>query len=139
MAEITLKGVSKRYPDGTIAVDTVDLDINDGEFVILVGKALSRWVGKRLGNSPGQEGTGLLESLVFSQLDPLLSGNHKLLSNVIYDYGAILLLCQPLLTRKLIAEFIYAVILGGGFDFDHNLLNNDVAARRIQVESAGPT
>jgi multiple sugar transport system ATP-binding protein len=37
MAEITLKGVSKRYPDGTIAVDTVDLDIADGEFVILVG------------------------------------------------------------------------------------------------------
>jgi multiple sugar transport system ATP-binding protein len=37
MAEITLKGVSKRYPDGTVAVDNVDLDINDGEFVILVG------------------------------------------------------------------------------------------------------
>ncbi len=37
MSEITLKGVSKRYADGTIAVDNVDLDIDDGEFVILVG------------------------------------------------------------------------------------------------------
>src|SRR3954471_7077121 len=37
MAEITLNNVSKRYPDGTIAVDNVNLDIQDGEFVILVG------------------------------------------------------------------------------------------------------
>src|SRR3954464_6530841 len=37
MAEITLNNVSKRYPDGTVAVDSVDLDIQDGEFVILVG------------------------------------------------------------------------------------------------------
>jgi multiple sugar transport system ATP-binding protein len=37
MSEIMLKGVSKRFADGTIAVDNVDLDIADGEFVILVG------------------------------------------------------------------------------------------------------
>src|ERR1700742_4923932 len=37
MSEITLKGVSKRFADGTVAVDNVDLDIADGEFVILVG------------------------------------------------------------------------------------------------------
>ena len=37
MSEIMLKGVSKRYADGTVAVDNVDLDIADGEFVILVG------------------------------------------------------------------------------------------------------
>ncbi|MDQ6648596.1 MAG: sn-glycerol-3-phosphate ABC transporter ATP-binding protein UgpC [Actinomycetota bacterium] len=37
MAEISLKGVSKRFADGTVAVDNVDLDIADGEFVILVG------------------------------------------------------------------------------------------------------
>src|ERR1700710_774303 len=37
MAEITLTNVSKRYADGTIAVDNVNLDIADGEFVILVG------------------------------------------------------------------------------------------------------
>jgi multiple sugar transport system ATP-binding protein len=37
MAEITLRGVSKRYPDGTEAVKAIDLDIADGEFMILVG------------------------------------------------------------------------------------------------------
>ncbi len=37
MAEISLKGVTKRYPDGYEAVKAVDLDIADGEFVILVG------------------------------------------------------------------------------------------------------
>jgi multiple sugar transport system ATP-binding protein len=37
MTEITLKGVSKRFADGTVAVDNIDLDIADGEFVILVG------------------------------------------------------------------------------------------------------
>ncbi len=37
MAEISLKGITKRYPDGTAAVSDVDLDIADGEFVILVG------------------------------------------------------------------------------------------------------
>ncbi len=37
MAAITMRGVTKRYPDGTEAVKAVDLDIADGEFVILVG------------------------------------------------------------------------------------------------------
>ena len=37
MAEITIEHVTKRYPDGTEAVKDVDLDIPDGEFVILVG------------------------------------------------------------------------------------------------------
>ncbi len=37
MAEIVLDGVTKRYPDGTEAVKQIDLEIKDGEFVILVG------------------------------------------------------------------------------------------------------
>ena len=37
MAEIQLQDVTKRYPDGTEAVRQVDLDIRDGEFMILVG------------------------------------------------------------------------------------------------------
>ncbi|MBJ6636014.1 ABC transporter ATP-binding protein [Streptomyces griseoincarnatus] len=37
MAEIVLEGVTKRYPDGSLAVRDVDLEIADGEFVILVG------------------------------------------------------------------------------------------------------
>jgi multiple sugar transport system ATP-binding protein len=37
MAEIVLDKVSKRYPDGALAVSEVDLTIADGEFIILVG------------------------------------------------------------------------------------------------------
>jgi multiple sugar transport system ATP-binding protein len=37
VATISLEGVTKRYPDGTTAVHAVDLEIADGEFVILVG------------------------------------------------------------------------------------------------------
>jgi multiple sugar transport system ATP-binding protein len=37
MAEIQLREVTKRYPDGTEAVKKVSLDIADGEFMILVG------------------------------------------------------------------------------------------------------
>ena len=37
MAEIQFKGITKRYPDGFEAVKAIDLDIGDGEFMILVG------------------------------------------------------------------------------------------------------
>jgi multiple sugar transport system ATP-binding protein len=37
VADIALDHVTKRFPDGALAVDKVDLEIADGEFVILVG------------------------------------------------------------------------------------------------------
>src|SRR5215216_5575211 len=37
MAEIVLNDVTKRYPDGTEAVKDLNLEIEDGEFMILVG------------------------------------------------------------------------------------------------------
>jgi len=37
MAEITLEGLTKRFPDGFEAVKDMDLEIKDGEFMILVG------------------------------------------------------------------------------------------------------
>src|SRR5688572_25805659 len=37
MAEIVLDHVTKRYPDGTEAVKSMDLEIGDGEFMIFVG------------------------------------------------------------------------------------------------------
>jgi multiple sugar transport system ATP-binding protein len=37
VAEIVLDHVSKRFSDGTVAVDDANLEIDDGEFVILVG------------------------------------------------------------------------------------------------------
>jgi multiple sugar transport system ATP-binding protein len=37
VADITLEHISKRYPDGSLAVNDVSLAISDGEFIILVG------------------------------------------------------------------------------------------------------
>jgi multiple sugar transport system ATP-binding protein len=37
MAAIEFDHVSKRFPDGTVAVDDVELTVNDGEFMIFVG------------------------------------------------------------------------------------------------------
>ncbi len=37
MAEIVLEHITKRFPDGSLAVNDFNLDIGDGEFVILVG------------------------------------------------------------------------------------------------------
>jgi multiple sugar transport system ATP-binding protein len=37
VADIVLDHVSKRFPDGTVAVDDANLEVGDGEFVILVG------------------------------------------------------------------------------------------------------
>jgi multiple sugar transport system ATP-binding protein len=37
MAQVAFDGVSKIYPDGTRAVNRIDLDIRDGEFMVLVG------------------------------------------------------------------------------------------------------
>ena len=37
MADIVLDHVIKRFPDGTAAVDDANLDVHDGEFMILVG------------------------------------------------------------------------------------------------------
>ncbi len=37
MAEVTFEHVSKIYPDGTRAVSDIELEIKDGEFMVLVG------------------------------------------------------------------------------------------------------
>jgi len=37
VSDIILEHITKRYPDGALAVDDFNLDIRDGEFVILVG------------------------------------------------------------------------------------------------------
>jgi multiple sugar transport system ATP-binding protein len=37
VAEVTFDRVSKVYPDGTRAVSNLELDVNDGEFMVLVG------------------------------------------------------------------------------------------------------
>ena len=37
MADIALHGVTKRYPNGHVAVHDIDLDVIDGELLVLVG------------------------------------------------------------------------------------------------------
>src|ERR671914_385367 len=37
MASIHFEGVGKVFPDGTAALENLDLDVEDGEFVVLVG------------------------------------------------------------------------------------------------------
>ncbi|MGI5525175.1 ABC transporter ATP-binding protein [Micromonospora sp. CA-259024] len=37
MSTVTLKDVSKIFRDGTLAVDSINLDVNDGEFMVLLG------------------------------------------------------------------------------------------------------
>ncbi len=37
MSRIKLDGITKRYPDGTTAVRSLDLDVGDGELLVLVG------------------------------------------------------------------------------------------------------
>src|SRR5579864_3741419 len=37
MPQVTLNGVGKVYPDGTRAVADLDLEIDDGELMVLVG------------------------------------------------------------------------------------------------------
>ncbi len=37
MAEVRIEGLRKRFPNGTVAVDGVDLTIDDGELFVMVG------------------------------------------------------------------------------------------------------
>ena len=37
MTTVAIKDVTKVWPDGTVAVDRVSLDVNDGEFMVLLG------------------------------------------------------------------------------------------------------
>ena len=53
MARVTLEGVKKTYDDGVVAVHDVDLDIADGEFVVLVGPSgCGKSTTLRMGSSP---------------------------------------------------------------------------------------
>jgi ABC-type sugar transport system ATPase subunit len=49
MAEISVRGLSKVYPNGVVAVRDVKLDVADGEFVVLVGPS---GCGKSSATSP---------------------------------------------------------------------------------------
>ncbi|MXM64557.1 sn-glycerol-3-phosphate ABC transporter ATP-binding protein UgpC [Streptomyces sp. HUCO-GS316] len=73
MAEIILEGVTKRFPDGALAVQNVDLDIADGEFVILVGPSgcgKSTTLNMIAGLEDITEGTLRIGDRVVNELSP---------------------------------------------------------------------
>ena len=54
MTTVALKDVTKVFPDGTVAVDSVSLDVNDGEFMVLLGPSGLRQVHRAAhGRRPG--------------------------------------------------------------------------------------
>jgi multiple sugar transport system ATP-binding protein len=73
VAEIVLDHVSKRFPDGTMAVNDANLDIGDGEFVILVGPSgsgKSTCLNMIAGLEDISEGQLLIGGRVVNQLQP---------------------------------------------------------------------
>src|SRR5215212_6461936 len=70
MAEIQLESLTKVYPDGTKAVSELDLEIADGEFIVLVGPS----------------GCGKTSALrMVAGLEPITSGAVKIGGRVVND------------------------------------------------------
>lgn len=73
MARIVLDGIGKRYADGTRAVRDLDLDIRDGEFMILVGPSgCGKSTALRMiaGLEEISEGTLCIDDTVANDLEP---------------------------------------------------------------------
>src|SRR5436189_4535012 len=73
MAEITLEKLTKVYGDGTRAVSELDLEIGDGEFVVLVGPSgCGKTSALRMvaGLEPITEGRVVIGGEVVNELPP---------------------------------------------------------------------
>jgi multiple sugar transport system ATP-binding protein len=73
MAVIEVDSVSKRFPDGTVAVDAADFTIEDGEFFILVGPSgcgKSTLLNMIVGLEDISEGTLKIGDRVVNDVDP---------------------------------------------------------------------
>jgi multiple sugar transport system ATP-binding protein len=74
MAGITFQGVTKRFGDDTVAVDDLDLEIRDGEFMIFVGPSgCGKTTALRMvaGLEHPTEGEILIGDKVVNDLDPV--------------------------------------------------------------------
>ena len=74
MAGIRFSGVTKQFDDGTIAVDDLDLEINDGEFMIFVGPSgCGKTTALRMiaGLEHATSGEILIGDRVVNDLDPV--------------------------------------------------------------------
>src|SRR5215216_2376776 len=73
MAVIGVDSVTKRFPDGTVAVDKADFTIEDGEFFILVGPSgcgKSTLLNMIVGLEDITEGTLRIDDRVVNDVDP---------------------------------------------------------------------
>jgi len=73
MAVIEVDSVSKRFPDGTVAVDSADFTIEDGEFFILVGPSgcgKSTLLNMIVGLEDISDGTLKIGDRVVNDVDP---------------------------------------------------------------------
>jgi multiple sugar transport system ATP-binding protein len=73
MAVIEVDSVTKRFPDGTVAVDAADFTIEDGEFFILVGPSgcgKSTLLNMIVGLEDISEGTLKIGDRVVNDVDP---------------------------------------------------------------------
>ena len=73
MASIVFEGVGKRYPDGFAAVKSLDLEIADGEFLVLVGPSgCGKSTALRMiaGLEDITEGRLLIDGVVANRLSP---------------------------------------------------------------------
>jgi multiple sugar transport system ATP-binding protein len=73
MAVIGVESVTKRFPDGTVAVDKANFTIEDGEFFILVGPSgcgKSTLLNMIVGLEDISEGTLRIDDKVVNDLDP---------------------------------------------------------------------
>jgi multiple sugar transport system ATP-binding protein len=73
MAVIEVDSVTKRFPDGTLAVDSADFTIEDGEFFILVGPSgcgKSTLLNMIVGLEDISEGTLRIGDRVVNDVDP---------------------------------------------------------------------
>jgi multiple sugar transport system ATP-binding protein len=73
MAVIEVDSVTKRFPDGTVAVDSADFTIEDGEFFILVGPSgcgKSTLLNMIVGLEDITDGTLRIDDRVVNDVDP---------------------------------------------------------------------
>ena len=71
MAAISLRNVSKRYADGTLVVNAFNLQIADGEFVVLVGPSgcgKSTLLNMLAGLEPVTDGTIAIDGQVINDV-----------------------------------------------------------------------
>ena len=86
MATVALQNVSKRFPDGTVAVDRLNLEIGDGEFVVLLGPSgcgKSTVLRMVAGLEEPTSGQVLLNGQVANDLPP----RDRKVAMIFQDYG----------------------------------------------------